>query len=336
VARFTAGTFHQIDKFMKRIRIIVIVLVLGIAAFAAWKLTGTKKPAAAGEHAEEKEHGHVDEHGAKGRVELNGEELKNSGIAIEEAGAVKLKTKLRLFGKINPNEERLAHVMPRYPGVVKRVNKRLGEQVGKDELLAVVQSNESLQEYDIQSPIAGTVAEKHVVLGEFVATDQKIYTVADLSSVWVDLNVYRQDFPKLRVGQKVIIEAPGVEGKIEGVISYISPFGAESTQTMLARAEIKNEDGMFRPGLFVSADAVLDEQEVDVAVKESALQTVEGNEVIFVQEGDSFEARPVKFGRRDGEWIEVLSGVLPGEKYAAQNSFILKAEIGKGEASHEH
>lgn len=321
---------------MKRIRVIVIIVVLALAALTLWKCTGTKKQATVGEHAEKEEHGHSDEHGAKGRVELDGEELKNSGIIIEEAGAVKLKTKLRLFGKINPNEDRLSHVMPRYPGLVKRVNKRLGEQAGKDELLAVVESNESLKQYEIKSELAGTVVEKHIVLGEFIDTEQKIYTIADLSAVWVDLNVYRQDFPKLKVGQKLIIEAPGLSQKIEGAISYISPFGAESTQTMLARAEIANPDGILRPGLFVSADLVLDEQEVDVAVKESAIQTLEEHEVVFVQEGDSFEARPVKFGRRDGEWIEVLSGILPGESYAATNSFILKAQISKGEASHEH
>lgn len=321
---------------MKRIRVIVIIVVLALAALAAWKLTRTKKPVTAGEHSEKGEHGHDDDHDAKGRVELDDEELKNSGIAIEEAGPVKLKTKLRLFGKINPNEDRLIHVMPRYPGLVKRVNKRLGEQAGKDELLAVVQSNESLQDYDIKAELAGTVVEKHIVLGEFIDTEQKIYTIADLSAVWVDLNVYRQDFPKLRVGQKVIIEAPGLPQKIEGTISYISPFGAESTQTMLARAEIANPDGILRPGLFISADLVLEEQEVDVAVKESAIQTLEETEVVFVKEGDSFEARPVKFGRRDGEWIEVLSGILPGENYAAANSFILKAQIGKGEAEHEH
>jgi cobalt-zinc-cadmium efflux system membrane fusion protein len=160
--------------------------------------------------------------------------------------------------------------------------------------------------------------------------------VVDLSTVWVDLNVYRQDFAKLRVGEKVILEAAGVPEKVEGVISYISPFGAESTQTMLARAEVPNKSGMLRPGLFVSADLVLEEQEVDVAVKESALQTIQDKEIVFVQEGDSFEPRPIKIGRRDGDSLEIVSGILPGESYAAKNSFVLKAQIGKGEASHEH
>ena len=329
---------------MKPIRVIVVVLILAVAAFAAWKLMGTGKPAAAakeGGHGAEKsedEHGHAekDDHGAEGRVELTAAQLKNSEIVIEEAGPAKLRTKLRVFGKISPNEERLAHVMPRYPGIVRRVGKRLGDTVQKNDVLAVVQSNESLQEYEIKSDIAGTVVQKDVVVGESVGADKTIFVVVDLSTVWVDLNVYRQDFAKLRVGEKVLLEAAGVPEKVEGVISYISPFGAESTQTMLARAEVPNTIGMLRPGLFVSADVILEEEEVDVAVKESALQTIEEKEIVFVQEGDSFEPRPIKLGRRDGDFVEIVSGILPGESYAAKNSFVLKAQIGKGEASHEH
>ena len=329
---------------MKPIRVIVVVLILAVAAFAAWKLMGTGKPAAAakeGGHAAEKsedEHGHAekDDHGAEGRVELTAAQLKNSEIVIEEAGPAKLRTKLRVFGKISPNEERLAHVMPRYPGIVRRVGKRLGDTVQKNDVLAVVQSNESLQEYEIKSDIAGTVVQKDIVVGESVGADKTIFVVVDLSTVWVDLNVYRQDFAKLRVGEKVVLEAAGVPEKVEGVISYISPFGAESTQTMLARAEVPNTSGMLRPGLFVSADVILEEEEVDVAVKESALQTIEEKEIVFVQEGDSFEPRPIKLGRRDGDFVEIVSGILPGESYAAKNSFVLKAQIGKGEASHEH
>lgn len=324
----------------KRRKKIIWIVAIVVVAFFGYRLLKHDKPAPAEkgkEHTEKAGHGHgeKDEHGGKGRVELSDEQVKVSGIVVETAGPAKLQTKLRLFGKISPNEERVAHVMPRYPGVVKRVGKRLGETVQKDDVLAVLQSNESLQEYEIKSDITGTVVEKDIVLGESVGADKTIYVVVDLSTVWVDLNVYRQDFSKLRIGEKVTVEAAGVDSKIEGAVSYISPFGAESTQTMLARAEVPNKDGMLRPGLFVVGNVVLDEQEVPVAVKESAVQTIEDKEVVFVREADSFEARPVSFGKRDGEWVEVTSGIKPGEKYAAENSFIIKAEIGKGEAAHE-
>jgi len=317
---------------MKPTKIVSIILVLTLTVLLGWKILGTKKQAVASGH-EHGEHGHDD---ARGRIELTTEQFKNSGIIIEEAGSAKLNVTLRLFGKIQPNEDRLAHVMPRYPGLVTDVRKKLGENATKGEVLAVIQSNESLQNYDVESALTGTVVEKHIVLGEFASSEQRLFTVADLNTVWVDLNVYRQDFPKLRVGQKIFIHAPGMTDKIEGKISYISPFGSESTQTLLARAEVPNADGALRPGMFVTGNVVLEEKEVDVAVKDAAVQTMEGSEVVFVAEGNSFEARPVKFGQRDGEWLEVISGLLPGEKYAAANSFILKAEIGKAEAEHEH
>lgn len=329
---------------MKRKRLIITIVALAVLLLVGWKTCGGKKsgghaPQKPGEHGAKEEHAKQehgnDEHRGSGRVELSDEQIQRSGVVLETAGPAKLQTKLRLFGTISPNEERVAHVMPRYPGVVKRVGKRLGESVEKNDVLAVIQSNESLQEYEVRSDIAGTVVQKDIVLGESVGADKTIYVVVDLTTVWVDLNVYRQDFPKIRVGEKVVVEAAGVTGKIEGSVTYISPFGAESTQTMLARTEVPNKEGMLRPGLFVVGSVVLAEEEVPVAVKESAVQTLEDKEVVFVRETDSFEARPVTFGKRDGEMREVTYGIKPGEKYAAENSFIIKSELGKEKAAHE-
>ena len=140
----------------------------------------------------------------------------------------------------------------------------------------------------------------------------------------------------MRVGQKVMID-PGDSGeRIESEIVYISPFGAESTQTMLARAVVKNADGLLRPGLFVAGEVVLYEREVDVAVTQDSIQTVEDKQVVFVREGDAFEVRPVQLGAQDAERAEITLGLLPGEEYVAANSFVLKAELGKAGAAHEH
>ena len=343
MVRSIAATSPQINKFMKPIRVIVVVLILAVAALGAWKLLGTSKPATAaaeaGHGAKEKdEHGHggEDEHAAEGRVELTAKQIENARMVIEEAGAAKLQLGLTLYGRIEPNQDRLARIAARYPGIVREARKRLGDKVEKDEVLAVIESNESLQPYDVTSRIAGTVTAKNITVGEFVTESRSLYTVADLSTVWVDLNVYRQDFDKLREGQTVLINAGEGIGTVEGQISYLSPFGAENTQSLLARAVVPNEKGLLRPGLFVTARVITEEVEVDVAVKPEAVQTLEEREVVFVQEGDSFEARPVKLGRRTDEWVEVTSGILPGESYVAKNSFMLKAEIGKGAAEHAH
>jgi cobalt-zinc-cadmium efflux system membrane fusion protein len=199
-----------------------------------------------------------------------------------------------------------------------------------------VQSNESLQSYEVRSQIDGTVIKKHVTVGEFVNEGEDIYVVADLSSVWVDLNVYRQDFARLKIGQRVILDAGEGIARAESTIGYISPFGAPNTQTMLARAELPNPAGAWRPGIFVTGEVVVEETTVPVAVEAAALQTLRDWKVVFVREGNVFEARPVELGRRDSHWVEVVSGLEADQQYVAANSFILKAELGKAGAVHEH
>jgi cobalt-zinc-cadmium efflux system membrane fusion protein len=105
---------------------------------------------------------------------------------------------------------------------------------------------------------------------------------------------------------------------------------------MLARAVVNNTNGQLRPGLFVAGEVVLDEREVEVAVTQGAIQTVEDKQVVFVREGDAFEVRPVQIGAQDGERAEITAGLLPGEEYVARNSFVLKAELGKAGAAHDH
>lgn len=329
-------------------QIILVPIILALAVFAGWRVLHLAPSALKGEAHEEHGHGVSDEHGEhdehgghgghkeEGRVELSAEARKNADLKIEEAGPAKVKTSVQVYGKVLPNEEAIAHVMPRFPGIVKAVKKRLGDKVQKGDVLAQVESNESLKVYDIVSELSGTVIAKDVTLGEFVKDDRTVFTVADLSSVWVDMNVYRQDFKQLREGQEVEIHAAEDEPAIAAKIAYISPFGAESTQTMLARAVIPNETGELRPGLFVTAEIITGEVDAPVAVRNAAIQRLKEKNVVFVEEGDAFEAREVTLGAKDAERVAVTSGLEAGDKYVSDNSFLLKAEIGKEEAEHEH
>ena len=336
-------------------QLLFIPIILAVAAFGGMKIMNSKPAAPKGEHAEEggghehggghdhgghKEasgaHGEGDEHGKEGHVALSPEARKNANLKIEEAAAAKIQTLLPLYGKIASNEESLAHVQPRFPGVVKDVRKRLGDKVEKGDLLAVVESNDSLRSYEIKSEVSGTVIQKDITLGEFVKNEDTIYTIADLTTVWVDLAVFRQDFGKLKVGQPVEIHPGAGEEAIQNKVAYISPFGTEGSQTMLARCVVPNLHGDLRPGLFVTAEIATGEVEAPVAVKLAAIQTLKEKPVVFIAEGDSFEAREVELGVRDNTYVEILSGLLPGDQYVSDNSFILKAEIGKEEAEHEH
>ncbi|HUG12540.1 MAG TPA: efflux RND transporter periplasmic adaptor subunit, partial [Opitutaceae bacterium] len=179
----------------------------------------------------------------EGRTQMSPEAARNAGIVIEPVGAAKLKQSLQVHGRVVANEDQMKHVIPRFPGIAREIHKRLGDTVAEDEVMAVVESNESLQPYEVKSAQAGTVIQKDVSAGEFVEAGETIYVVADLSSVWVDLSVYRKDFSQIKIGQSVTIDGGEGMPKAEGTIAYLSPFGAKDNQTMLARVVLPNPNG---------------------------------------------------------------------------------------------
>ncbi|WP_127089635.1 divalent metal ion exporter adaptor subunit IhpB [Aquabacter cavernae] len=284
-----------------------------------------------GGHAEGGEESH-----GEGVVKLDDAKLAAAGIGLETAAPEKLRQKLRLNGLVQPDQDAIVQVTPRFPGIVREIRKRLGDKVNKGDVLAVIESNQSLTSYDLKSPISGTVVERGVALGEYVSEQKPAFIVADLSTLWVDLSVYRKDFAKVRPGDAVQVDPEDGGAPIEGRVIYVSPIGAADTQSALARVSIPNRDMRLRPGLFAVGTMVLAEKPVDLAVRLNALQTIDNRAVVFVRNGDAFEPRDVELGERDGEWVEVLFGLMPGDVYAARNSFVVKAELAKGSASHEH
>lgn len=272
----------------------------------------------------------------EGRTTMSAEAVKSSGIVVEAAGPAKVSTVIKVSGRVQPNEDHLAHVIPRYTGIVKQVRKRLGDHVPKGGVMAVVESNQSLQPYEVRSSIAGTVIKKDVTPGEFAREGEAIYAVADLSTVWVDFNVHHKDFDKLEVGQHVKVTDAENSRTASGTVDYISPFGTEGTQTTLARVVLANPERRWRPGLFVTGEIVVEETDVPVAVKAGALQTFRDWDVVFMNDGDIFEIAILELGRRDDEWVEVVSGIPAGQKYVTENSFVVKADIGKSGATHDH
>lgn len=314
-------------------RILILFVILSLACFNGCK---RQEPEA---RPREEHHEKPDEHRGE-RVKLTPEQLANANIVIETAAPASIEKLLSVYGKVVPNEEALARVVPRFPGIVKAVNKRLGDPVKRGEVLARVESNESLRVYDVTCEIDGTIIQKDITLGELVKDDKTIFTVANLETVWIDLSIFRRDFGALAVGSRV--EFHTGEGHVAGEhhipakVDYISPFGSEGSQTMLARCVVPNPDGILRPGLYVDGEVVTGDVKAAVTVKNAALQEFEGKAVVFVQEDDAFEGRVVKVGARDSERTEVINGIAAGEKYAAANSFVIKAELGKEAAEHDH
>ncbi len=279
---------------------------------------------------------HGPEKHAEEGVELSDAKIAAAGIELLKAGPGTLHDSIFLNGIIQPNQEMLVQVTPRFPGVVREVRKRVGDRVEKGEVLATVESNQSLTIYQLVAPLTGTIIDRQVALGEHIGEQKPAFTIADLSNVWIDFSVYRRDLIRVRIGDTVMIDAEDGGPKIEAKLSYISPVGNSDTQSALARAAVGNEKLRLRPGLFVTGRLLLTAKPVNIAVKSSALQTVENRTVVFVRVGDKFEVRDVELGDRDTEHVEIVFGLLEGDVYAAKNSFVVKAEMAKGTAAHEH
>lgn len=309
--------------------VLAVLLVAGLAIYLQQPSGG--KATAKDPHG----HGH-DHHAAEGVVELSDAKVAAAGIELEKAGAGVLNDSLFLNGILQPNQESLVQVTPRFPGVAREIHKRVGDRVEKGELLAKIESNQSLTVYELKAPLAGTIIDRQVALGEHVGEQKPAFTIADLSSVWVDFSVYRRDLNRVRLGDTVKIDAEDGGSAIETKISYISPVGNSDTQSGLARAVVGNENQRLRPGLFVTGRLLMAEKLVNIAIKSSALQTFENRTVVFVRVGEKFEARDVEIGERDPEHVEITFGLLAGDVYAAKNSFVVKAELAKGAATHEH
>lgn len=188
----------------------------------------------------------------------------------------------------------------------------------------------ALNRYELRAPFAGTLVEKHATPGEAVAADARLFVLSDLSSVWAEMAVPAQRLNDVRVGRDATVSATAFESKSSGPIAYVGALLGEQTRTAPARVVLPNPDGAWRPGMFVNVSVDAGRQSVPLAVAADALQDIDGSPAVFVQSRGGFVAQAVQTGRRDDKVVEVVTGLRPGQKYAASNSFVLKAELGKG------
>ncbi|HYR29072.1 MAG TPA: efflux RND transporter periplasmic adaptor subunit, partial [Thermoanaerobaculia bacterium] len=188
----------------------------------------------------------------------------------------------------------------------------------------------------LRSPLTGSVIAKDVTVGESVSPADVLFTVADLSSVWVDITVPAQNIAVLRTGQRVRVHVPSTNEEAQGTVSYVGRLVGAENRSAKARVVLPNRGGSWRPGLFVNVHLEAAETMVPVAVRAEALQTFRDWNVVFIQVGNQYEVRPLELGRRDEQWVEVTAGLEAGQKYVAKNSFILKADVLKAGASHDH
>lgn len=358
-------------------------------------------------------HAHGPEEGGEGSIKFTPEQMQASGVEMAPAASGTLVKEIAVPGRIAINADRQAKIVPRLAGTVAKINKRMGEAVAENEVLAVLESRDmadakadylaalrgeelarSIAEreerlwkqkvtaeqdylnarnaqqsakikldaahqrlytigltraeigalpnvpeegqrfYEIRSPIAGRVTHRNLVLGQSVGTEKEVFTVAELSTVWVEIAIAPNDLAFAKEGQQVRVQ--NGSQRSEGKIVALSPVIDPDTRSAKAIAEVDNRAGVWKLGDFAAVQLIGGTQEADLIVPRDALQTIKGGKAVFVSQGSGFKMRPVTTGREDSLNVEILSGLEFGETIATKNTFILKAELGKAEAEHQH
>lgn len=319
-----------------------LALIAGATLILGSAILMIDPPAPASEHSHEHGDEHADEHGhdhgaggLPSHVEITPQAAKEAGVETAAAGSAKIANAVTVMGSIVLDPTGHARVNARFNGLIREVRKNIGDKVAAGEALAAIESNESLQAYQVKSPIDGIVIGRNKNVGEITGSEP-LFEVANLSKVWAELHIFPRDLAKIKTSQRVRLTT--ADGLIvgEGEIGALLPIAEASSQSVIARVALENPQGQWRPGMAVRGEIIVSETEAVVAVRNDAIQLINNKPVVFVAAKDEFEVRPVLLGKADNVWTEILEGLYDGDIYAVKNSYLFKADIGKESAEHEH
>ena len=270
----------------------------------------------------------------EGRTRIVSELADAVGLETQLAGPAMIRDYVTVYGRVVSNPENVSHVTARFNGVVKSAHASIGDEVRRGQNLATVEADDSLNTYSVQAPISGTVIEKHANPGETTG-GRTLFTIVDTSTVWAELAVFPSDRPRVLVGATVTLSTAIGSIESQGTIALLSPVAGEN-QSVTARVLLENPDGILAAGMYLTGEIEVARYEVPLAVKRSGLQPFRDFTVVFAQFGEEYEVRMLELGRQDEVWVEVLSGLKVGTPYVTENSYVIKADIEKSGASHDH
>ena len=271
----------------------------------------------------------------EGRTRIAAAAAEAGGIVIERAGPVTIGETREVEGIVQLAPSARSEVRGQFPGRVVQVTRAVGDSVSKGQLLARIESSESLQIYPVYAPVSGVIAERNANVGN-VTYDQPLYVITDPQATTVVFNIFPRDLAMIRPGQKVTIETLDGQTIVETQLSSYLAEGNAAAGTALIRASLPNRDGRWRPGMALHGKVLVNAVTVPLAVRTEALQRFRDFTVVFANFGEDYEVRMLELGRKSPEWTEVLSGLKPGTRYAAKGSFLIRADIEKSGASHDH
>lgn len=270
----------------------------------------------------------------EGRVTIPAATAAAAGVKTSTVGPATIRDVLPLMGHVAIDRSRHAQVRARFPGIVRAVPVKLGDRVRRGQTLATVEGNDSMRSYPVTSPLDGVVLARNTNVGD-VAGAAPLFEIGDLSTVWVELHAVGRDIDRVRAGQTVMVRPSSGGAAVTTRIDTLVPV-TNAGISVVARAQIPNPDSVWRPGMAVVGDVTVAERVVPLAVKISGLQRFRDFTVVFAQVGEAYEVRMLQLGERDDTSVEVLEGIKPGAAYVSEQSFLIRADIEKSGASHDH
>jgi len=178
--------------------------------------------------------------------------------------------------------------------------------------------------FSLNSPIAGTVIERNATVGASVGTDANLFKIIDLSRVWIDANVFEKDLARVRMGQEVKVNLPALPGSTyTGRVILIDSVVDPETRTIKVRTEVANPDSRLKPDMFANVEIVTDLNRSAISVPQTAVLNDSGKTVVFVAEGNGYQKREVHTGIQNGDRLEIVEGLSPGEKVVVKGNYLL-------------
>ena len=272
----------------------------------------------------------------EGRTTISAEAARAGGVKTETAGPVVMAELVDMAGRIEITPEGQGKVRAWYPGRIVALNAQLGQRVRKGQVLARVESSHSLQTYSIPAPLSGVVIEKGSNVGD-VAGEQPLFVIADPTSLHAEFFVYPRDSERVRAGQKVEVRTLSGDTRVTAPVEAIVPVADIASQTLMAHVHLPpGASETFRPGMGVEGSFQVATRPTVLAVRTRAVQRFRDFTVVFAKVGNTYEVRMLELGRRTPEWTEVLGGLEPGTEYVTDGAFLIRADIEKSGASHNH
>jgi len=301
-----------------------ILLQISILFFL---LSLTSISLASGDHSDNDDHDESEQ-----IVTIDDEIAKKSMIKTQIASSGVINEQLKVYGKTVNDPSQVSHIRARFPGTVINVNVQIGDTVKVGDSLAFVESNESLKKYPIKAFMPGVIVARHANPGE-MALDQVLFTIANFDKIWAELQVFPGQLNQIKSGQSVMIS--GSDNNVIAEIEHIIPSQDEKPYS-IARVLINNQSRDWTTGLLVSGQVSINTTNAQLVVPSKAIQIIENDSMVFVKNGQSYKAHAIEAGRSDGQFTEILSGLHLGDEYVIENSYLIKADLEKSGASHDH